>query len=288
MATRRLTDAFLLLRNNAVQSRQLLAEQVSSYGSSSPLSSRSMAAAIQYDIARVKQKMKELASLHDKHLNRPTLDDSSEEERAIEITTQEITQLFHRCQRAVQVLQSRSRSCTEQEARVLRNVVSSLAQSLQDLSTNFRHAQSDYLKRMKNREERSKHFFDTSVPLMDDGEDDTLYDRGFTDDQLALVEQNTLMVEEREREIRQIVQSISDLNEIFRDLGAMIVEQGTVLDRIDYNVEQSCMKTEEGLKQLHKCEWTDLHSRTLPLNVQALVVPSLCNVSVELFRVQVW
>lgn len=40
-----------------------------------------------------------------------------------------------------------------------------------------------------------------------------------------LVEQNTLMVEEREREIRQIVQSISDLNEIFRDLGAMIVEQ---------------------------------------------------------------
>ncbi|XP_068768407.1 syntaxin-16 isoform X1 [Struthio camelus] len=312
MATRRLTDAFLLLRNNAVQSRQLLAEQVSSYGSSSPLGSRSMAAAeldevckarcnnvssplrrtnaladdrmalvsgisldpeaaigvtkrlppkwvdgadeIQYDIARVKQKMKELASLHDKHLNRPTLDDSSEEEHAIEITTQEITQLFHRCQRAVQVLQSRSRNCTEQEERVLRNVVSSLAQSLQDLSTNFRHAQSDYLKRMKNREERSKHFFDTSVPLMDDGEDNTLYDRGFTDDQLALVEQNALMVEEREREIRQIVQSISDLNEIFRDLGAMIVEQGTVLDRIDYNVEQSCIKTEEGLKQLHKAE----------------------------------
>lgn len=46
MATRRLTDAFLLLRNNAVQSRQLLAEQVSSYGSSSPLNSRSMAAAV--------------------------------------------------------------------------------------------------------------------------------------------------------------------------------------------------------------------------------------------------
>lgn len=49
--------------------------------------------------------------------------------------------------------------------------------------------------------------------------------QGFTDDQLALVEQNTVMVEERERDIQQIVQSISDLNEIFRDLAGMVVEQ---------------------------------------------------------------
>ncbi|XP_004840999.1 syntaxin-16 isoform X2 [Heterocephalus glaber] len=288
MATRRLTDAFLLLRNNSIQNRQLLAEQVSSHTTSSPLHSRSIAALaddrmalvsgisldpeaaigvtkrsppkwvdgvdeIQYDVGRIKQKMKELASLHDKHLNRPTLDDSSEEEHAIEITTQEVTQLFHRCQRAVQALPSRARrACSEQEERLLRNVVASLAQTLQELSTSFRHAQSGYLKRVKNREERSQHFFDTSVPLMDDGDDNTLYARGFTDDQLVLVEQNTLMVEERAREILQIAQSISDLNEIFRDLGAMIVEQGTVLDRIDYNVEQSCIKTEDGLKQLHK------------------------------------
>uniref|UniRef100_H0W9U4 Syntaxin-16 n=2 Tax=Cavia porcellus TaxID=10141 RepID=H0W9U4_CAVPO len=293
-ATRRLTDAFLLLRNNSIQNRQLLAEQVSSHITSSPLHSRSIAAEldeladdrmalvsgisldpeaaigvtkrappkwvegvdeIQYDVGRIKQKMRELASLHDKHLNRPTLDDSSEEEHAIEITTQEITQLFHRCQRAVQALPSRARrACSEQEERLLRNVVASLAQTLQELSTGFRRAQSGYLKRMKNREERSQHFFDTSVPLMDDGDGNALYDRGLTDDQLVLVEQNTLMVEEREREIRQIVQSISDLNDIFRDLGAMIVEQGTVLDRIDYNVEQSCIKTEDGLKQLHKAE----------------------------------
>lgn len=44
MATRRLTDAFLLLRNNSIQNRQLLAEQVSSHTTSSPLHSRSIAA----------------------------------------------------------------------------------------------------------------------------------------------------------------------------------------------------------------------------------------------------
>lgn len=52
-----------------------------------------------------------------------------------------------------------------------------------------------------------------------------LLSQGFTDDQLALVGQNTIMVEDRERDIQQIVQSISDLNEIFRDLATMVVEQ---------------------------------------------------------------
>lgn len=44
MATRRLTDAFLLMRNNAIQNRQILAEQVSTYDPRRTLSSRSNAA----------------------------------------------------------------------------------------------------------------------------------------------------------------------------------------------------------------------------------------------------
>ena len=38
--------------------------------------------------------VKELSVLHDKHLNRPTLDDNVDEEHAIEIQTQEITQVI--------------------------------------------------------------------------------------------------------------------------------------------------------------------------------------------------
>lgn len=44
MATRRLTDAFLLMRNNAIQNRQILAEQVSTYDPRRALSTRSNAA----------------------------------------------------------------------------------------------------------------------------------------------------------------------------------------------------------------------------------------------------
>lgn len=49
--------------------------------------------------------------------------------------------------------------------------------------------------------------------------------QGFTSDQMRLAEENTAVIEQREKEIQSIVQSISELNEIFRDLATMIVEQ---------------------------------------------------------------
>ncbi len=41
----------------------------------------------------IRNKLKELANLHDKHLNRPTMDDNSDEEKSIDNLTQEITQV---------------------------------------------------------------------------------------------------------------------------------------------------------------------------------------------------
>ena len=46
---------------------------------------------MQYEMTRIKNKLKELATLHDKHLNRPTLDDNLDGEKAIDSLTQEVT-----------------------------------------------------------------------------------------------------------------------------------------------------------------------------------------------------
>ena len=44
---------------------------------------------------------------------------------------------------------------------------------------------------------------------------------------------------EREGEIRQIEQSVGELNELFRDVATMVREQGENLDMIDANVDRT-------------------------------------------------
>ncbi|XP_039499294.1 syntaxin-16 [Drosophila santomea] len=85
-----------------------------------------------------------------------------------------------------------------------------------------------------------------------------------TQQQLLLFEEeNTRVAQHREQEVTKIVKSIYDLNDIFKDLGHMVQEQGTVLDRIDYNVEQTQTRVSEGLRQLHKAEMYQRKNRKM-------------------------
>ncbi|XP_016996984.2 syntaxin-16 [Drosophila takahashii] len=85
-----------------------------------------------------------------------------------------------------------------------------------------------------------------------------------TQQQLLLFEEeNSRVAQHREQEVTKIVRSIYDLNDIFKDLGHMVQEQGTVLDRIDYNVEQTQTRVSEGLRQLHKAEMYQRKNRKM-------------------------
>ena len=74
----------------------------------------------------------------------------------------------------------------------------------------------------------------------------------FTDAQMQVVESNERQISEREREINEIVKSINGLALVFKELNTMVIDQGTILDRIDYNIEQTNLNLEAGHEELKK------------------------------------
>uniref|UniRef100_A0A182IUU7 Uncharacterized protein n=1 Tax=Anopheles atroparvus TaxID=41427 RepID=A0A182IUU7_ANOAO len=73
--------------------------------------------------------------------------------------------------------------------------------------------------------------------------------------QIMLIQaDNTKMLKSREDEVLRMTNSITDLNVIFKDISTLIQEQGTILDRIDYNIESAQVRVNDGLRQLQKSE----------------------------------
>lgn len=62
---------------------------------------------------------------------------------------------------------------------------------------------------------------------------------------------SSIDVETRTREITQIAESISELAELFRDLGNLVVEQGTVLDNVEHNVQTTARELKGAVEELN-------------------------------------
>lgn len=123
----------------------------------------------------------------------------------------------------------------------------------------------NFLKPTTSKTNTNPDYFEQSDEQIDEYFQKSISQSGrMTQQQLLLFEEeNTKMAEHREKEVIKIVQSIADLHDIFKDLAQMVQEQGTVLDRIDYNVEQTQTRVTEGYKQLQRAEMYQRKNRKM-------------------------
>ena len=62
------------------------------------------------------------------------------------------------------------------------------------------------------------------------------------------------LVNERDEEITRIAKSIEELAQIFKELAVLVIDQGTILDRIDFNMESAVEHATVGISELTKAE----------------------------------
>ena len=88
-----------------------------------------------------------------------------------------------------------------------------------------------------------------------------MYDPGFTEDQVRELIENEKDIMKRDKEIREIVKSIVELQDLFKEFGELVIQQGTLLDRIDYNLEQTIEYVETANEELQQTEQIMKYSR---------------------------
>lgn len=192
--------------------------------------------------------------------------DEEQEEVSIEQKTSTISSLFKRAEKSIHELEAvymaevdddADGGATDAELTILRNVKMCLANEIVRQTKVFSEKQRKYLRDVqsqkgviaKGKDEKQKAVQDA---LAKDAMEDGYRQQGMTQEQIDMIMMSREQVDERVREFEQIAQSIKTLHEMFQDLNALVIEQGTILDRIDENMRVTHTRVVKGRKELEK------------------------------------
>mmetsp|Transcript_7661 Transcript_7661/g.8897 ORF Transcript_7661/g.8897 Transcript_7661/m.8897 type:complete len:338 (-) Transcript_7661:82-1095(-) len=211
----------------------------------------------------IRRQIKDLRSLHASRVGSVFGKDLDDMEVRIENMTRDVTDKFRRAERILRQVGAATRRAGGEEAAIGANVQRSLAKQLQELSADFRQSQRKYLAEVR----AQKSGLDITGATSNDhfaGIDLSTEEGGFfTTQQVQVADDLQEAIESRDQEISKIAQSIEELGTIFKELAVLVIDQGTILDRIDYNMEAVVESTKTGVKQLERAEKSQKNARPM-------------------------
>ena len=125
------------------------------------------------------------------------------------------------------------------------NIKINLACKLQEITRKIRNNEEDFMLKFKElgHEETTR-------------ESSPDYKSSKANDFLELSLNDEKVLRQRDLEINSLVKSITELSVVFKEISILVNEQGTILDRIDYNIESTIENTKQAIKHLLKTEKT--------------------------------
>ena len=132
--------------------------------------------------------------------------------------------------------------------RIALNMRKQLALTMQDRVGKFRRMQKEYMDKLDDNPAKQ-----TTVDIqagLDAGSESAMQLQAI--DMMLMDETDAMeaLATEREVEITKIVQSMTELNEMFRDLASLVEDQGQMVERIDAQMESVHLRTQKGLDEI--------------------------------------
>lgn len=182
---------------------------------------------------------------------------------------------------------------SREELIILDNLQKIYAEKIQTESNKFRVLQNNYLKFL-NKDDlkpiRNKASAENTLLLDDEEEEAAREKREGLDiedySKRTLQRQQQLhdtsaeaYLRERDEEITQLARGVLEVSTIFREMQDLVVDQGTIVDRIDYNLENTVVELKSADKELNKA--THYQKRTQKCKVILLL--TLCVIALFFF-----
>ena len=67
-------------------------------------------------------------------------------------------------------------------------------------------------------------------------------------------QENNEQLRRRDNELNNLLESVNELAELFKEMQSLVMEQGTILDRIDYNIDIASINISQGKKNIVKAD----------------------------------
>lgn len=221
------------------------------------------------NLSTIKSKTHDLSLLYKKLLI--TRDNEKQKlESRIEELNYELTKLFEACYVLIKKFefiqknyQRLKLNYSSDELSMIENYKKNYALKIQDSLVIFRNLQNNYIKFLKDdddetdqllspttnssahlvlEEENSRHIEDYSKQVLQQAQEQMQNNS------------NSRFVAQREREISKLAMGILEISTIFKELETLVVDQGSMLDRIDYNLTRTVQDLKTSDKELIKAQ----------------------------------
>ena len=157
----------------------------------------------------------------------------------------EITQQLSICEKKIKELVKQNiDSNTDNIIKI--NMQHTIIQKITDFTKKFKINQEIYKKKYKELVGEDDPTYEINESLRKDNNDSNNFENFLMTDNINHNLQN------RDNELNQLLNSVNDLAQIFKDMQSLVMEQGSILDRIDYNIDIAATNVTTGKKSLIK------------------------------------
>ncbi|OMJ68848.1 hypothetical protein SteCoe_33585 [Stentor coeruleus] len=138
-----------------------------------------------------------------------------------------------------QIKDLRNHEGTSEDKNIRNNIITSLSTKLKDMTLRYKKKQEIYVAKIAPAAPKNLLEYESNEISLEDDD--------FGDNKQEIAKY-------RNEEINSLVSNVVDLADIFKELNSLVVTQGTILDRIDYNIQMTLEHTIKANKELVKAE----------------------------------